>query len=262
METAIGPAAAVNRAELEAKVKDVYRAVATHPEGRYHFRTGRELARELGYPDELLGKVPAAALESFAGVGYFFGLAALLPGEAVLDLGSGSGTDVFAAASAVGTAGKVVGLDMTDEQLEKAERLRREAELPQVTLTRGYIEDLPFRDNTFDCVISNGVINLSADKPAVFREAARVLRPGGRLALADIVTERPLTPEIVCNADLWAACIGGAAQADSYRRAMADAGFTLEQQERNNYGFLSGRARAATSTYGVMSLSFLARLPQ
>ncbi|MGC0236718.1 methyltransferase domain-containing protein [Arthrobacter sp. SD76] len=180
----------------------------------------------------------------------------------MLDLGSGSGTDVFAAASAVGTGGKVVGLDMTEEQMEKAERLRREAGLPQVTFSRGYIEDLPFPDNSFDCIISNGVVNLSADKPAVFREAARVLRPGGRLALADIVTERPLTPEIVCNADLWAACVGGAAQAGSYRSAIADAGFTIEQQERNNYGFLSGRARAATTTYGVMSLSFLARLSE
>lgn len=251
----------VDRAELEAKVKDVYRAVATHPEGRYHFRMGRELARELGYPDELLEHVPAGALESFAGVGYFFGLAALSPGEAVLDLGSGSGTDVFAAAAAVGTGGKVVGLDMTEEQLEKAERLRQEAGISQATFTRGYIEDLPFPDHIFDCVISNGVINLSADKPAVFREAARVLRPGGRLALADIVTERPLTPQIVCDADLWAACIGGAAQADSYRGAMADAGFLLDRQERNTYGFLSGRARAATTTYGVMSLSFLAHLP-
>ncbi|WP_148258115.1 methyltransferase domain-containing protein [Pseudarthrobacter phenanthrenivorans] len=251
----------VERAELEAKVKDVYRAVATHPEGRYHFRMGRELARELGYPDELLARVPAGALESFAGVGYFFGLAALSPGQAVLDLGSGSGTDVFAAAATVGTGGKVVGVDMTEEQLEKAERLRQEAGISQASFTRGYIEDLPFPDHTFDCVISNGVINLSADKPAVFREAARVLRPGGRLALADIVTERPLTPQIVCDADLWAACIGGAAQADSYRGAMADAGFILDRQERNTYGFLSGRARAATTTYGVMSLSFLAHLP-
>lgn len=251
----------VDRAELEAKVKDVYRAVAIHPEGRYHFRMGRELARELGYPDDLLDRIPAGALESFAGVGYFFGLAALSPGEAVLDLGSGSGTDVFAAAAAVGTGGKAVGLDMTEEQLEKAERLRQAAGISQASFTRGYIEDLPFPDDTFDCVISNGVINLSADKPAVFREAARVLRPGGRLALADIVTERPLTPQIVCDADLWAACIGGAAQADSYRAAMADAGFIPDRQERNNYGFLSGRARAATTTYGVMSLSFLAHLP-
>jgi len=104
------------------------------------------------------------------------------------------------------------------------------------------------------------VINLSADKPEVFREAARVLRAGGRIVLADIVTERPLTPQIVCSADLWAACIGGAAQADEYRSAMSGAGFILERQERNSYEFLSGRAREATSKYGVMSLSFLARV--
>ncbi len=250
----------VNRAELEAKVKEVYRAVAQYPTGRYHFRTGRGLAEELGYPGWLLDHVPPSALESFAGVGYFFDLADLSPGERVLDLGSGSGTDVFAAATAVGTSGRVVGLDMTEEQLEKAERLRMEAGFPQVTFTRGYIEHLPFPDASFDCVISNGVINLSADKPEVFREAARVLRAGGRFVLADIVTERPLTTQIVCNADLWAACIGGAAQADEYRSAMAEAGFILERQERNSYEFLSGRAREATSKYGVMSLSFLARV--
>jgi SAM-dependent methyltransferase len=168
----------VDSVELEVKVKEIYRAVARHPHGRYHFRMGRGLAEQLGYPEELLDRIPAAALESFAGVGYFFALAALSPGEKVLDLGSGSGTDVFAAALAVGTGGRVVGLDMTEEQLEKAEGLRKEARMEQVTFTRGYIEDLPFEDGTFDCVISNGVINLSADKPAVFGEAARVLRPG------------------------------------------------------------------------------------
>lgn len=249
----------VDRIQLEAKVKEVYRAVAENPTGKYHFRMGRGLAEHLGYPDRLLDAVPAGAVESFAGVGYFFDLADLKPGERVLDLGSGSGMDVFTAALEVGEGGQVVGLDMTRAQLDKAEALLRKAGMPQVTFIQGHVEDLPFADASFDCVISNGVINLSPDKPAVFREAARVLRPGGRLAIADIVTEKPLTPQIVCSTDLWAACIGGAAQADTYRQTITDAALNLEQVRRNDYEFLSDSARAATTKYGVMSLSILAR---
>ncbi|MBO1267569.1 methyltransferase domain-containing protein [Arthrobacter cavernae] len=251
-------AAGVDRLELEDKVKQLYRSVAQHPAGKYHFKMGRGLAEQLGYPAQLLDAIPAAAVESFAGVGYFFDLADLRPGERVLDLGSGSGMDVFAAALDVGGSGLVVGLDMTEEQLEKAEDLRKKGGFPQVAFTHGYIEDLPFEDASFDCIISNGAINLSPDKPAVFREAARVLRPGGRLAIADIVTERPLTQQIVCNVDLWAACIGGAAQEDTYQELITGSGFALETLRRNPYEFLSDSARAATTKYGVMSLSILA----
>lgn len=252
-------AASVDRRDLEEKVKEVYRAVALYPSGRYHFKMGRGLAEELGYPSLSLDGIPAGAVESFAGVGYFFDLAGLVPGERVLDLGSGSGMDVFFAAGLVGDAGRAVGLDMTQEQLEKAERLRMTAGYGQVSFTAGHIEDLPFEDGSFDCVISNGAINLSADKPAVFREAARVLRTGGRLAIADIVTAEPLTERIVCNTDLWAACIGGAAQSDTYRQTIAGAGFTVERTRANRYEFISDSARSATATYGVSSLSFLAR---
>jgi arsenite methyltransferase len=248
----------VDRAVLESKVKQVYRAVAQNPAGQYHFPMGRSLAEALGYPSELLDLLPAGAVESFAGVGYSFDLAGLARGEEVLDLGSGSGMDAFAAALQVGHGGRVVGLDMTEEQNSKAESLRSPSDFPQVTFTQGHIEELPFRDASFDCVISNGVINLSPDKAAVFREAARVLRPGGRLAITDIVTERQLTPQIGCSADLWAACIGGAAQADTYQEAITAGGFVLEQLRRNPYEFRSGRARAAAVIYGVMSVSFLA----
>lgn len=255
----IRQAVEVDRRELEEKVKQVYRAVALNPFGSYHFRMGGDLAEQLGYPAALLATIPDGALESFAGVGYFFDLARLSPGERVLDLGSGSGADVFAAAAMVGAEGQVVGLDMTQEQLDKAERLCAAGDYPQVTFRKGHIEALPFEGGSFDCLISNGVINLSPDKAAVFREAARVLRPGGRLAIADIVTEIPLTEKIVCNADLWAACIGGAAQADGYLQTIADAGFTVEDSRPNNYGFLSESARNATTKYGVSSLSLIAR---
>jgi arsenite methyltransferase len=249
----------VDTQELDEKVQQIYRQVAEHPWGGFHFETGRPLAERLGYPSGLLDAVPLDAVGSFAGVGYFFDLAALRPGERVLDLGSGSGTDAFAAACLVGQSGRVIGVDFTLEQLEKARRLAAATGLDQVVeFWEGRIEILPMADAAFDCVISNGVINLSADKAGVFAEAARVLRPGGRLAIADIVTERQLTDAIVGNAELWAACIGGAAQEDTYRALIEAAGLVVREVRRNDYGFISDQAQAATTRYGVKSISLLA----
>lgn len=251
--------ATVDREDLEAKVKDMYRQVALDPHGEFHFEMGRALAERLGYEPADLNRIPAQAIESFAGVGYYFHLAALKEGETVLDLGSGSGMDTFIAALKVGASGKVVGVDMTDEQRAKAERLRDGAGFRNVSYVKGYIESIPLENEGFDAVISNGVINLSADKPAVFREAARVLKRGGRLALSDIVTEIQLPDGVVCNATLWAACIGGALQQDDYRGAIEQAGFRVLCVEDNpNYQFLSPNAKGAAGKYGVKSISLLA----
>jgi arsenite methyltransferase len=252
-------APSVDVATLESKVKQMYREVAENPSGEYHFEVGRSLAERLGYPATTLDLVPAGAVGSFAGVGYFFDLADLTEGEEVLDLGSGSGMDAFVAALRVGESGRVVGVDMTAQQLEKAERLRIEAGFSQVTFTEGHIEELPFPDASFDVVISNGVINLVPDKRRVFAEAARVLRPGGRLAIADIIAEVELTPQIVANTDLWASCIGGAAQQDAYQEAIEAGGLRLELMKKNQYRFLSQQALSASERYGVKSVSILAR---
>lgn len=250
---------ALDTEQLQAKVKRMYRDVAERPGGSYHFETGRRLAERLGYDRELLDRIPASALDSFAGVGQFFDLAALAEGERVFDLGSGSGADAFIAGTLVGAAGLVVGVDFTPEQLAKARGLASAAGVDgHVQFRYGTIEDLPAPDGAVDCVISNGVINLCPDKTAVFTEVARVLRPGGRLAIADIVTERALTPAIVCNVDLWASCIGGAAQESVYRQAIEDAGLHVEAVRTNPYEFLSSGARNATATYGVKSISLLA----
>jgi arsenite methyltransferase len=250
--------ATVDIHELEAKVKDMYRHVAEQPHGEYHFERGRPLAQHLGYPADVLDRVPDAACESFAGVGYFFDLAALGAGERVVDLGSGSGMDVFFAAEQVGPAGAVTGIDFTAEQLSKASRLASDSGYSQVRFREGRIEQLPVEAESFDCVISNGVINLAPDKEAVFAEAYRILRSGGRLSIADIVSEQQLKESIVCDADLWASCIGGAAQVDSYREAIESSGLRIEQIRDNPYEFISDRARDASAKYGVKSISLLA----
>jgi ubiquinone/menaquinone biosynthesis C-methylase UbiE len=164
--------------------------------------------------------------------------------------------DVFAAAVQVGPRGSIAGLDLTSEQLAKAERLNG---YQRVTFRRGRIEALPFDDGSFDVVISNGVINLSPDKRAVFSEAARVLRPGGRLALADILTAEPIATRTVSQADLWAACIAGASQVDDYLADIAAAGLELQLlQDNPNYSFTSERAKRTSSKYGARSVSLLA----
>jgi SAM-dependent methyltransferase len=238
----------------------MYEEVALEPDRDFHFETGRPLAERLGYPSADLDRIPAAAIDSFAGVGYFLDLAAIEPGEVVLDLGSGSGTDSFLAALAGGSSGRVIGIDMTEPQLDKARRLAVGGGFGNVDFRVGYIERPPVEPDGFDCVISNGVVNLSPDKPAVFAAAARALRAGGRLALADIVTDTQLPEGVTCDASLWAACIGGAMQRDGYRAAIEAAGFEIEAWRENpEYRFVSDRADNATQKYGVTSISLLAR---
>ena len=251
----------VDGERLEAEVKDMYRHVARGEDSALHFEVGRDLAEHLGYPRELLDAIPAEAVASFAGVGYHLDLAALQPREAVLDLGSGSGTDLFCAAVLVGETGRVVGVDITDAQLDKAARLRDRDGFAQVDLVEAHIEQLPFDDGSFDAVISNGVINLSVLKGQVFAEAARVLKPGGRLAIADIVSGRALKERTRRNVELWAACIAGAIPRRSYVEAIEAQGLAVQQVRRNDYRFISDRALEACSTYEVESVSLLAVKP-
>jgi ubiquinone/menaquinone biosynthesis C-methylase UbiE len=167
--------------------------------------------------------------------------------------------DSFVAARWVGHAGRVIGVDMTDEQLAKAERLRAAAGFDNVSYRKGHIESTGLADGSCDAVVSNGVINLAPDKPTVFREAARVLKRGGRLALADIVTDVQLPEGITCNATLWAACIGGAMQREDYAAAIESAGLRVQRVKDNPaYKFISKNAEGATKKYGVKSVSILA----
>lgn len=249
--------ASIDKKELETKVKEMYRAVATNPQGEFHFEMGRELAEKLGYFQEDLDKIPSEAIDSFAGVGHHYDMANIKNGESVLDLGSGSGMDSFLAALKVGNKGKVVGIDMTDEQLKKASKLG--VKFQNVSFRHGYIEALPVEDESFDVVISNGVINLSAEKEKVFQEVSRVLKQGGRMAISDIVTEKELPEDVTCDTSLWASCIGGAMQQDNCRAAIEKAGMQINTIRENlPYQFLSDSAQGASKEWGVKSISLVA----
>ncbi len=246
--------------KLEREVKSMYQDVAVSTDAEFHFETGRTLAERLGYDSDTLTYVPDEAIDSFAGVGYYFDMAALEPRERVLDLGSGSGLDAFYAAMNVTETGSVTGVDMTPAQVTKANGLAADNGFHNVTFREGYIENLPFEPASFDVVISNGVINLSAEKDQVFEEAHRVLESGGRLVLSDIISEQRLPESIKTDADLWAACIGGAEQATDYTELLETAGFeVLELRENPQYEFRSDQAAHACERYGVKSISLSAR---
>jgi len=196
---------AVNPSVLREEVKKKYRDVACNPHGEHHFHTGRPLARRLGYDQTVVGAMPDAAVESFAGVANPFALRALSRGEKVVDAGSGAGFDSFIAAHQVGGEGRVVGVDMLDEMLEKSRNNAKLMELGNVEFREGVLEEMPVEDRWADVVISNGVINLCADKKRAFDELWRVLRPGGRLQFGDIANGKPVPESAISNIDLWTA---------------------------------------------------------
>lgn len=193
----------VDPVALREEVKSKYRDVARNPNGEHHFHTGRPLARRLGYDPALVDSMPDAAVESFAGVANPFSLRALDPGEKVVDAGSGGGFDCFVAADQVGPRGKVVGIDMLPEMLEKSRKTTEIMGLTQVEFREGLLEQIPVQDGWADVVISNGVINLCVDKRQVFSELWRVLRPGGRLQFGDIANGKPVPAGALRDIDLW-----------------------------------------------------------
>jgi len=188
---------------LREQVREKYREVATAPDRSFHFHTGRALAARLGYEPGAVDALPDRAVESFAGVGNPFSLRRLEPGEHVVDVGSGAGFDTFIAAGQVGPSGRVVGVDMTPEMLTKSRATSAALRLDHVEIREGLAEQLPVGDGWADAVISNGVINLCADKRAVFEEIWRVLHPGGWLQFADIANGRPVPTEALRDIDLW-----------------------------------------------------------
>ena len=193
----------VDPVALREQVKSKYREVAADPTLTYHFHTGRGLARRLGYEDDAVDALPDRAVESFAGVANPFALRRLAPGDRVVDIGSGAGFDSFLAAAQVGPTGRVVGVDMTPEMLEKSTATGAELGLDHIEFRAGLAESVPVEDSWADVVISNGVINLCADKHAVLSEIRRVLRPGGWLQFADIANGLPVPEGALRDIDLW-----------------------------------------------------------
>jgi SAM-dependent methyltransferase len=188
---------------LKREIRTTYARVSERPGEDFIFPTGRAWAADLGYPPDLLANVPESAAESFAGVANPFALGRLRPGERVLDLGSGAGTDSLIAAQMVGSAGQVTGIDMTPQMLAKARASAETMGSTNVEFVLGEVEALPFVDEAFDVVISNGVIDLLPDKDAVFAEVHRALAPGGRIQVADVTIQRPVSEEGRRNIDLW-----------------------------------------------------------
>jgi arsenite methyltransferase len=189
--------------ELRSEVRGKYREVAAQPGGSFHFHTGCAHALRLGYPEWPLSEVPSEACEAFAGVGNPFHWGGPGPGERVVDLGSGAGTDSVLAARWVGPEGRVIGVDMTPEMLERSRSAAARMGLANVEFREGLIEQLPVEDGWADLVISNGVINLVPEKLGAYREIHRVLKPGGRMTIADICLEKPVPPAALADIDLW-----------------------------------------------------------
>ena len=198
-ETPVDPAA------LREEVKSKYREVATNPHGKFHFHTGRRLAQRLEYDTSVVDAMPDSAVESFAGVANPFSLRPLERGERVVDAGSGAGFDCFIAAHQVGPDGRVVGIDMLSDMLARSRAAAGHMGLGNVEFREGLIEDMPVEDGWADVVMSNGVINLCADKRRAFQEIWRVLRPGGWLQFADIANGKPVPESALRNIDLWTA---------------------------------------------------------
>jgi len=193
----------LDRDVLRREIRNEYREVARHPNRGFHFHTGRALARIVEYRDEWFEGIPESVVESFAGTGNPFSIRPLVAGERVVDLGCGAGIDSFIAAGQVGPEGAVVGIDMTPEMLDRAHAAKNATGIDHLDFKEGYLEELPIEDGWADVVISNGVVNLCPDKPEAFREIHRVLKPGGRIQIADILVSRPVSDAAKQKIDLW-----------------------------------------------------------
>lgn len=214
-----------NREQILGAVRDMYTDVALRPERVFHFPTGRAACLFVGYPESWLDALPPTAVESFAGVGFPFNADVIRRGDRILDIGSGSGTDVLSAARLAGPAGKVYALDMTPAMLDKLRGNIERTGTDNVVVLEGNAEAIPLPDASIDVITSNGVLNLVPDKPRAFAEIFRVLRPGGSVQIADIVVAKPVSETSRANPKLWAECVVGASIEDDYLDMFHAAGF-------------------------------------
>jgi SAM-dependent methyltransferase len=237
-------------------VEEMYTDVASRPGAVFHFPTGRLACLFVGYPADQLDCLPAEATESFAGVGYPFAANVIREGDAVLDIGSGSGTDALIAAMVTGPAGIVYGLDMTRAMREKLQRNVEAKQIGHVRVLEGNAEHIPLPDASIDVVTSNGVLNLVPDKPAAFAEIARVLKPGGRLQISDIALRVPVSEQSRNDPRLWAECVVGAITEDDYVSLLREAGLSVEVFHAMDYfaGSVSAGTRRTAHALGAHAI--------
>ncbi len=256
-ETLETPIVDVDR--LRASIQAEYAAVATDPGRGFHFHTGARLAAMLGYPAGWIKALPPAAVASMAGTGNPFSLGGIAPGERVVDCGSGAGVDALIAARLVGPIGRVIGIDMTPEMLAKARASAAEANLTNVEFREGVLEQLPVETGGADVVISNGVLNLIPDKAAALAEMHRVLRPGGRIQLADIVLERPVSDGSKQDVDLWTGCIAGGLLVAELRELLVAAGFWDVELLPGSDVFAGAPQHSNAAAFGTRGVGIRAR---
>ena len=237
-------------------VDEMYTDVASHPDTVFHFPTGRSACLFVGYPANQLDCLPAEATESFAGVGYPFAADVIHPGDTLLDIGSGSGTDALIAAMLTGQDGVVYGLDMTQAMREKLQRIVAARKIGHVRVIEGNAEQIPLPDASIDVVTSNGVLNLVPDKPAAFGEIARVLKPGGRLQISDIALRVPVSEQSRADPRLWAECVVGAITEDDYVSLLRAAGLSVEVFHDMDYfaGSVNASTRRAAHALGAHAI--------
>jgi arsenite methyltransferase len=216
----------LERDAIREAIRKEYHCVATLPEQGFHYHTGRALIPVVGYKEEWLQGIPEHTIASFAGTGNPFSMGRIHPGEHVVDIGCGAGIDSLIAARQTGPAGKVIGIDMTPAMIEKARQSAAAMELANVEFLNGFAEALPVDDAWADVIISNGVLNLTPDKEVVFAEMARVIRPGGRLQIADILVTSPVPEASKKRAELWTGCIAGALMQHELEELVMAAGFS------------------------------------
>ena len=249
----------VDTDQLRASIRDEYAAVASDPGRGFHFHTGRPLLERLGYDAALLEGIPVDAIASAAGTGNPFALGEIRPGDRVVDAGAGSGVDTLVAARLVGDGGRVIGVDMTTAMLDKARRAAAQAGMANVEFREGLLESLPIEDGWADVIISNGVLNLVPDKAAALREMARVLRPGGRLQLADIVLGRPVSDDSKHDVSLWTGCIAGGLLADELEATIRDAGFVDVEVIPGEDVFAGAPQHSNAAEFGTVAAGIRAR---
>lgn len=256
--------AGFTREQILAAVQQMYSEVARMPSKQFHFPTGRAACVFVGYPAELLDAVPSTAVESFAGVGFPFCSDVIRPGDRVLDIGAGAGTDTLIAARLVGNAGRVFGLDMTPAMLDKLRRNIARADMSNVEALEGNAEAIPLPDASVDVITSNGVLNLVPDKPRAFSELCRVLRPGGRVQIADIVVGRPVSESARADPKLWAECVVGAALERDYLELFGSCGFS-DIRVLRRFDYFSGSAntdtRRVAASLGAQSIEITMTKP-